>query len=134
MPIRGFDHCAITVRDIERTIAFYRGVLGCPILWEAEWRAGRMPVVAIRLGAHVVNVHPASAPVAPHAAAPTPGAADLCLRWDGPLTDAIALLAAHRVAIEVGPVPRPAADRARGQSIYFRDPDGNLLELLSTDG
>jgi catechol 2,3-dioxygenase-like lactoylglutathione lyase family enzyme len=39
-------------------------------------------------------------------------------------------LEAHGVAIEFGPVPRLAA-RGSGMSIYFRDPDGSLLELIS---
>ena len=38
------------------------------------------------------------------------------------------------VGVLQGPVPPPAADGAMGQSVYFRDPDDNLLELLSTDG
>ena len=46
--------------------------------------------------------------------------------------DAVKLLESHGVAVEEGPVPRPAADGEIGRSVYFRDPDGNLLELLST--
>lgn len=130
--IRGFDHYAITVADMEATIAFYRDCLGIEILWEAEWRAGKVPVVSMQIGANRMNVHPARAPAAPHARAPTPGSADLCMRWDGPIADAQALLARAGVAVEVGPVPRPAADGVWGYSVYFRDPDGNLLELLST--
>ncbi len=132
-PIAGFDHCALTVADIERTIAFYRGVLGCEILYEELWRSGRLPIVSIRVGAHVINVHPAQAPVSPHAEHPTPGSADLCFRWRGTLDEAAEMLRSHHVAIEEGPVPRPAADGTPARSIYFRDPDGNLLELLSTD-
>ncbi len=132
MSIAGFDHCAITVRDIQRTIDFYRGVLGCEILWEELWREGRLPIVSIRVGGNVINVHSADAPVAPHARPPTPGSADLCFRWDAPLEAAIELLGRGGVEIEEGPVRRPAADGQVGRSVYFRDPDGNLLELLST--
>lgn len=130
--IRGFDHYAITVADMEATIAFYRDVLGVDILWEAEWRAGKIPVVSMQIGANRMNVHSTAAPAAPHARVPTSGSADLCMRWNGPIADAQALLARHDIAIEVGPVPRPAADGVWGYSVYFRDPDGNLLELLST--
>ena len=63
---------------------------------------------------------------------PTPGSGDFCMRWDAPLEDAVKLLASKGVAVIEGPVPRPAADGALGRSIYFRDPDDNLLELLST--
>lgn len=132
MAIRGFDHVAITSADPERTLAFYRDVLGARVLYEDEWRAGRLPVVILQLGVNRINVHPARAPLAPHATRPTPGSADLCFRWDAALEEAIALLARHGVAIEEGPVPRPAADAVWGRSVYFRDPDGNLLELLST--
>lgn len=131
-PVRGFDHLAITVADVERTVRFYRDVLGAEILYEAEWRAGRLPIAMLQIGANRMNVHPASAPAAPHATHPTPGAVDLCLRWDAPIEDAAALLARHGVAVIEGPVPRPAADGAWGRSLYFRDPDGNLLELLTT--
>jgi catechol 2,3-dioxygenase-like lactoylglutathione lyase family enzyme len=66
-----------------------------------------------------------------HAVAPTPGSADLCLRWEGTIAEAVAQLTAAGVAVELGPVGRPASDGTRGESVYFRDPDGNLLELLT---
>jgi catechol 2,3-dioxygenase-like lactoylglutathione lyase family enzyme len=87
----------------------------------------------LQIGANRLNVHAAAAPVAPHATRPAPGSVDLCLRWDAPIEDAIALLEQNGVAVTCGPVPRPAADGAWGRSVYFRDPDGNLLELLSTE-
>ena len=132
--LRGLDHVAITVADIERTLAFYRRVLGADALYEDLWRAGNLPVVILQLGASRLSVHAAASPASPHARLPTPGSADLCFRWDGPLDAAARQLAAAGVAIEAGPVPRPAADGVPGASLYFRDPDGNLLELLSTDG
>ena len=132
--IAGFDHLAITVADIERTIAFYRGVFGCEILYEDLWRSGRIPIVSMRVGANVINVHAAASPASPHAHCPTPGSGDICFRWEGPLQSAIDLLAEHDVPIVEGPVPRPAADGKVGRSVYFRDPDDNLMELLSTDG
>jgi len=130
--IRGFDHYAITVADIETTMVFYRTVLGAGILWEKQWREGKVPVISMQLGSNRMNVHQASAPAAPHARQPTPGSADLCFRWEGPIANAIAMLEKHGVPVIVGPAPRPAADGVWGQSVYFRDPDGNLLELLST--
>ena len=130
--IRGFDHYAITVANIATTIKFYRDVLGAEILWEKEWREGKIPVVSMQLGTNRMNVHPAAAPAAPHAKMPTSGSADLCFRWDGTISEAQELLRSHHITIEEGPAPRPAADGKWGQSVYFRDPDGNLLELLST--
>ena len=69
----------------------------------------------------------------PHARLPTPGSGDFCFRWDAGVDEALALLARHGVEVVEGPVPRPAADGAVGRSVYFRDPDGNLLELLTTE-
>jgi catechol 2,3-dioxygenase-like lactoylglutathione lyase family enzyme len=131
--IKGFDHVAITVGDVERTFTWYRDVLGAGVLYEHEWREGKIPVVSLQIGAHRINVHAAAAPASPHADAPTPGSADLCFRWLGTAAAAARLLAASDVAVIEGPVPRSSADGARGESVYFRDPDGNLLELLCTD-
>ena len=132
MSIRHIDHVAITVADVDATLAFYRDVLDARVLYEDLWRAGKIPVVLLQLGASRLSVHDAKSPATPHADRPTPGSVDLCFRWDAPIEHAVARLAQHGVAILEGPVGRPAADGALGQSVYFRDPDANLLELLST--
>ena len=59
-----------------------------------------------------------------------PGNSDLCFDWSGPIDDAIAHLRAHDVAVEEGPVQRNGA-KGPGRSVYFRDPDGSLMELIS---
>ena len=59
-----------------------------------------------------------------------PGNSDLCFRWDGPIEDAVEHLRERGVDVELGPVERPGAQGA-GTSVYFRDPDGSLLELIS---
>lgn len=133
MPIRAIDHVAITVADVGRTLAFYRNVLGAEILYEDLYRAGKIPVVVMQLGASRINVHWAAKPASPHAHVPMPGSQDLCFRWDGSVAEAIACLEAQGVPLVDGPVPRPAADALVGQSVYFRDPDDNLLELLTTE-
>ena len=131
VPIEGFDHVAITVADVDATVGWYRRVLGAePLHWEL-WQSGKLPVALLQVGAARLSVHPAAAPAAPHAVAPTPGSADLCFRFQGPVTAVLALLERGGVAVEEGPVPRPAANGERGTSVYFRDPDGNLLELLT---
>jgi catechol 2,3-dioxygenase-like lactoylglutathione lyase family enzyme len=129
--VAGFDHVAITVADVDASIRWYERVLGAEPILEDRWKAGQMPVALLQLGASRMSLHPAAAPAAPHAHVPTPGSADLCLRWNGPIADALARLDANDVAVVEGPVPRPASDGTRGESVYFRDPDGNLLELLS---
>ena len=133
MPVRGIDHVAIPVADVEQTLAFYERVLGAELQYAAAWRAGKLPVAILQVGGNRLSVHDAAKPASPHAATPLPGSQDLCFRWEGPLEDAQRLLESQGVAIVEGPVPRPAADGAVGASIYFRDPDGNLLEFLSTD-
>jgi catechol 2,3-dioxygenase-like lactoylglutathione lyase family enzyme len=131
MPIERFDHVAITVADVDATVDWYRRVLAAePLYWDL-WRAGTLPVALLQVGGSRLSVHPAAAPAAPHALAPTPGSADLCFRFDGPVTEILEQLDAAGVAVVDGPVPRPAANGERGTSVYFRDPDGNLLELLT---
>jgi catechol 2,3-dioxygenase-like lactoylglutathione lyase family enzyme len=131
VPVAGFDHVAITVADVDATVDFYARVLGAEPLHLDRWRAGELPVALLQIGGSRVSVHPAAAPVAPHADTPTPGSADLCFRYDGPVADILATLAANDVAVVEGPVPRPASNGDRGTSVYFRDLDGNLLELLT---
>ena len=58
------------------------------------------------------------------------GSADLCLVWPGPIEEAVEHLRAHGVEVEEGPVARDGA-RGTGTSVYFRDPDGSLLEFIS---
>ena len=133
--IAGFDHLAITAADPERTMAFYRDVLGAEVLYEEQWRAGSIPVFSLQVGANRINVHDpvrdAAIPDRLLAGRPVPGSEDFCFRWVGPIEDAIALLERHGVPIVEGPVPRRASDNAKAMSVYFNDPDGNLVELLT---
>ena len=158
MPVRALDHLALTVADVERTLAFYRRALGAEVLYEDLWRAGKLPVVILQVGASRLSIHAAEKPAAPHARVPTAGSADVCFRWDGPLDAAETArggaLPAHGAE---GPihtcflVPAEDYDAWRGhldasgvpviqevrwplgRSMYFRDPDGNLLELADAD-
>lgn len=135
MPVRGFDHVAITVDDVERTVRFYCDVLGAEALYVDRFRDDGFPVVSLVIGANRINVHPSPPRVADKLVAhrPTPGSQDLCFRWDGPISTAVALFEQHGLPVVEGPVPRVAADGSRGISVYSVDPDGNLIELLTTD-
>lgn len=128
------DHLAIRVRDIEQTVAFYERVLGAEVLNLEAYRAGRHPHAALRWGKQRINLHPDHAGPRPPgyiaATNPTAGGADLCFVWPGPIAQAAAHLAAQGVEVEVGPGARPGA-QGTGISLYFRDPDGNLLEFMS---
>jgi catechol 2,3-dioxygenase-like lactoylglutathione lyase family enzyme len=120
------DHLVIGVSDWKRSNPFYRDVLGAEII---ELDKGRF---AYRLpDGQQLNVHGPGSTPHPRAVDPVrPGNSDLCFVWDGSLDDAAAHLRAHGVDVELGPVARNGA-RGEGVSLYFRDPDGSLLELIS---
>jgi catechol 2,3-dioxygenase-like lactoylglutathione lyase family enzyme len=119
------DHCVIAVSDWERSNRFYAEVLGAELVELAYAR------YAYRFGDQQLNVHGPGSTPQPRAADPVrPGNSDLCFRWEGTAEEAVAHLAAHGVEVEEGPVERQGA-AGRGRSVYFRDPDGSLLELIS---
>jgi catechol 2,3-dioxygenase-like lactoylglutathione lyase family enzyme len=119
------DHVVVAVSDWERSTAFYRDVLGAEIVDLDRSR------VAFRLGEQQLNVHGPGSTPEPQARTPVaPGNSDLCFVWDGTPMEAVEHLRAHEVEVELGPVTRTGA-RGTGRSVYFRDPDGALLELIS---
>ncbi len=122
-----FDHCVIHVSDWDRAIAFYRDVMGAEIV---PYGKGAM----FRFGPVQLNLHGPGQVGMPWAKVPVmPGNSDLCFRWEGTVEEAAAHLAAHGVAVEVGPVTRRGAG-GEGTSLYFRDPDGSLLEFIIYPG
>ncbi len=117
------DHCVIHVSDWERSTAFYRDVLGATPVPH-----GRGYVY--RFGDVQLNCHRPDQIGQPRAKLPVmPGGSDLCFVWPGSVDEAAAHLQEHGVAIELGPVERFGA-KGRGTSLYFRDPDGSLLEFI----
>ena len=122
--VGGIDHLVLTVADVERTVAFYRDVLGCVPITFGEGRR------ALAFGDQRINLHPAGREFEPKAARPTPGSGDLCFATASPIADVVAGLESRGVAIELGPVPRAGAQGPM-TSVYLRDPDGNLLEIAS---
>jgi catechol 2,3-dioxygenase-like lactoylglutathione lyase family enzyme len=118
------DHCVIHVSDWERSNTFYRDVLGAEIV---PVRQG----FAYRIGEVQLNCHGPNHMGQPRARLPVmPGGSDLCFQWRGPIEDAVTHLNRQGVAIELGPVKRFGA-RGQGRSVYFRDPDGSLMEFIS---
>lgn len=124
--IEAIDHLVLTVADIDRTCAFYCGVLG---MERVTFGAGR---TALGFGRHKINLHQKGAEFEPKARHPTPGSADLCLIAAIALDQVAERLAAAGVAIEDGPVARTGA-HGPITSIYVRDPDANLVEISRYD-
>ncbi|CDX60627.1 Glyoxalase/bleomycin resistance protein/dioxygenase [Mesorhizobium plurifarium] len=120
--IAGIDHFVLTVRSVEASCDFYGRVLGMRRLDEPN------RPTALLFGSQKINLHEAGRTFEPKAKAPTPGSGDFCLVAAVPLAEVQASLEANGVAIEVGPVRRIGA-RGPMMSVYFRDPDGNLVEV-----
>jgi len=121
------DHVVIAVSDWETSNRFYAEVIGAELV-----PFGEPPRVAYRIGDTQLNVHGPGVDVSGNVGRlpVQPGNSDLCFVWDGPIEDAVAHLERHAVPVETGPVERLGAG-GRGTSVYFRDPDGSLLELIS---
>jgi catechol 2,3-dioxygenase-like lactoylglutathione lyase family enzyme len=122
MRVVSLDHLVLTVRNLEVTCAFYASVLGMEVV---TFGAGRK---ALAFGSQKINLHERGKEFEPKAGKPTPGSADLCFIADAPMSEVIKHLNALNVAILEGPVARTGAVGPI-KSIYFRDPDANLIEV-----
>ncbi len=121
------DHCVVHVSNWDRSNGFYRSVLDAELVpVGSRW--------SYRFGGTQLNLHGPGVNATPVAQIPVPpGGSDLCFEWPGPISEAQAHLAKHGVPVELGPVRRFGA-RGEGTSVYFRDPDGSLLEFISYQG
>ena len=118
------DHCVIHVSDWDRSNQFYRDVLGAEV---TPIGAG----FSYRFGDTQLNCHGPGVEGTPNAAVPVqPGGSDLCFIWPEQISTAVSHLAAHGLRVEEGPVQR-FGSRGHGMSVYFRDPDGSLMEFIS---
>jgi len=113
MRILSMDHIVLTAFDLKRSVDFYR-FLGFEV---REFQEGRL---ALHFGDQKINLHQAGAEFSPHASAPTVGSLDLCFLIEGEFDCSL--------PIEEGPVRRTGATGPI-ESVYIRDPDGNLLEF-----
>ncbi|XP_049622864.1 glyoxalase domain-containing protein 5 [Suncus etruscus] len=120
--IHSLDHIVMTVKSIQETIKFYSKILGM------EVRTFKGDRKALCFGDQKFNLHEVGKEFEPKAAHPIPGSLDICLITEVPLEEVVQHLQACDVPIEDGPVPRTGA-KGPIMSIYFRDPDRNLIEV-----
>ena len=126
--ITSLDHLVLTVTDMVASVAFYRDILGMQAI-EFEVADGSRRWT-LPFGAQKINLHPAQAPFAPHAAEPRAGSSDLCFLSPTPLDAWAAYFEACGQEVLDGPVQRSGA-LGPIVSLYIRDPDGNLLEIAN---
>lgn len=126
MQVSRLDHLVLTVANLDATLEFYQRVLGMRMQTFSDGR------VALHFGGpgleQKINLHQAGEEFEPKALRPTPGSADLCLVSALPLAEAMARVRECGVEIIGGPVARSGAAGPMS-SFYFRDPDGNLIEI-----
>jgi catechol 2,3-dioxygenase-like lactoylglutathione lyase family enzyme len=121
--IRSIDHFVLTVASIEATCEFYRRALGFGVeVFGPEKRT------ALTFGSQKINLHEVGREFTPRARVATAGSGDFCLLADTPVDEIAAHLRGIGVAIEEGPVRKTGATGPL-MSVYFRDPDGNLVEV-----
>lgn len=125
MNITQLDHLVLTVKDIDATCRFYAEHLGMEVITFGDNRK------ALRFGKQKINLHQLGQEFEPKAAVPTAGSADLCFLSDTPLVQIMTELQAAGIAILEGPVQRTGASGPI-ESVYVRDPDGNLVEICNT--
>lgn len=130
MQIDRIDHFVLTVASLDATCDFYARVLGMTV---ETFRPGDgTERRALSFGGQKINLHQAGAEFEPKARQPRAGSGDFCLITRESPEAVIAHLGREGVAVEIGPVPRTGAQGAI-TSVYFRDPDGNLVEVASYD-
>lgn len=122
MNIERLDHFVLTVADIQRTVQFYTSILGMQAKTFGEGR------VALHYGQQKINLHLKGHEIEPKALHAVCGSADLCFITSTPIESVLRELQEKQVDIIDGIVPRTGA-LGPIQSIYFRDPDGNLIEV-----
>lgn len=122
MKIDSLDHLVLTVKNVEATAAFYSAALGMEVV---TFGAGRK---ALAFGSQKINLHQHTQEFEPKALHPTPGSADVCFITSVSLAEVVAHLASCNIAVVEGPVQRTGATGPI-LSVYFRDPDMNLIEV-----
>jgi catechol 2,3-dioxygenase-like lactoylglutathione lyase family enzyme len=131
--LRFIDHVAITVADVDATTQFYDRLFGTEVPFDHAPDGKTLVRTVIIGGAVRLNVHQLGNGIDLVADKPTPGSVDICFRISGTIEEAATLLERNGVEIIDGPSPRIDNEGNQAQSVYFKDPDGNLVELMAND-
>ena len=128
--VTAIDHVVLNVRDVEASAAWYGRVLGMTRHdFQPPYGVAR---TSMKFGSMMLNLRPVDMDKVAWftGAEAVAGSNDLCFLTELALDAVAAHLAACGVDIEVGPVPRRGA-KGGMTSLYFRDPDGNLVEVAT---
>ncbi|AZA74712.1 VOC family protein [Chryseobacterium indoltheticum] len=122
MQIKNIDHLVLTVADTDKTIDFYTNILGFEVVTFGNNRK------ALTFGNQKINLHQKEKEFEPKAEHPTTGSADLCFISETDIDDVLEELKHKNIEIIEGVVERTGAI-GKIKSVYFRDPDLNLIEI-----
>lgn len=122
MKIRNIDHIVLTVADLDKTIEFYTTILGFGVVTFGDNRK------ALTFGNQKINLHQKGNEFEPKAEHPTSGSADLCFISETNIEEVLEELKLKNIEIIEGIVDRTGA-LGKIKSVYFRDPDLNLIEV-----
>ncbi|TWF35762.1 catechol 2,3-dioxygenase-like lactoylglutathione lyase family enzyme [Chitinophaga polysaccharea] len=123
MIITHLDHLVITVKNLSVTCDFYAKILGMEIITFGNDRK------ALRFGQQKINLHEKGREIAPMANFPTMGSADLCFISATPVENVLQELQDNNIPVLEGGIVERTGATGKIRSVYFRDPDGNLLEV-----
>lgn len=123
MKIDHLDHLVLTVRDIEASCHFYQTILNMEVQVFGDERK------ALRFGDQKINLHQSGREIDPKAAHPTPGSGDLCFITSDPIEVLLPILIQHHIPILEGGIVNRTGAVGPIKSVYFRDPDENLIEI-----
>lgn len=127
---RAMDHIVLNVDNIDLMLAFYTDIVGLLPERVHEFRTGKVPFPSVRIHEDtIIDLFPKKMQKKEnHGHTKANHLNHFCLSFDKEEWDKLRQrLEDHNVTIEEGPVNRWGAHGA-GMSIYFLDPEGNMLE------
>lgn len=123
MEINRLDHLVLTVKNVADTCKFYNEILGMEIITFGNNRK------ALLFGSQKINLHEKGHEIDPKAAFPTSGSGDLCFIANTPVEKVLEELQDKNIPVLEGGIVERTGATGKIRSVYFRDPDNNLLEV-----